>query len=239
MKGDKMNRKLLEWIKKKIRLMPGWLKQNLANIVTSIGIVTTVWFLVTAYYAPEQIWLIDLLALITAFTDYIDGLIAKRYGSSVFGSLIDRIRDRVFVYPALSILVWHHRWRLKSLSALSAYLALGSIALIVVFEILLFIAGFIGAYWYYIKKKEIDLAPNKWGKKKTFCGFAVVLIWLASLTVEKYLGFPLIKFSIYLIFLGFVLMPYWMILSIDNYWERAKPLVLKSQELKQKSSEKI
>lgn len=200
------------------------LKKNLANIITLIGLGLAIWLLVIAVNNPEQLWLIFLLAWFVALTDFVDGRIAKNLDiKSDFGSLLDGLRDRVFIYPVLIIFTWHHRWKLTNLLPLVNTLTIALVIGTLLMELLLFIACCIGVIWY-LGGTKIDLAPNNWGRKKTFSGFTVVLIWLLSLTVEKYWDFPLImiKFSIYVIDFGLVLMIYWAYKSLEEYSQRGK-----------------
>ncbi|MBZ9577848.1 CDP-alcohol phosphatidyltransferase family protein [Patescibacteria group bacterium] len=215
-----MNRKISEYIREKIRLIPTWLQQNLANSITLSRLVMAVWFLLTAINNPDRLWLIDILGGLATFTDCIDGPIARRYGKSVFGSILDILADHVFIYPALMVLIWHNRWKLTNLPFYTNGLttALGILMLSIVGAI--FIAGCIGAFYYYIKGIKIDLSPNKWGRRKTGCGFTVILVWLFSLSIEKYQGFPLINLSIFLIDLGLILMIYWGWKSLEDYYKR-------------------
>lgn len=198
-----------------------WGKQNLANSITLGRLIIAIWFLLTAVKNPELLWLIDILAGIFAVADGIDGKVAKRYGEeSLFGSILDRIADHVFIYPALIILIWHHRWKLTKLPFYMDYLTTALGILILAIAGLIFVAGFVGAYYHYIKRKKVDLKPNKWGRKKTGCGFIVISIWLLSLTIEKYTGFPLINFSIFLIDFGLALMIYWAWKSLEDYYTK-------------------
>jgi len=197
-------------------------KENLANIVTILGLLVAIWLLVIAINNPEQLWSIFLLAGFVALTDFIDGRIARKFNiSTYFGSILDRIRDRVFIYPALIILTWHYHWKLTNLPFITNTFTKALIIVVLGMEALASIAGCIGIIWY-ISEIKIDLNPSKWGKKKMFCGFTVVLIWFFSLTIEKYLGFPLIKFSIFVIDLGLVLMIYWAYRSLEEYFKRCK-----------------
>ena len=199
-------------------------KENLANVITIIGLVAAIWLLVMAINNPEQLLSIFLLAGIVSISDFIDGRLARKFNASTeFGSILDRIRDRMFVYPSLIILTWHHRWKLTDLpfQTITGTLTKAAIIGILIMEILLFIACCIGIIWY-LGGTKISLSPNKWGSKKTFSGFLVVLIWLFSLMVEKYFGFSLIKISIFVIDLGLILMIYWGYKSLLEYCKRGE-----------------
>ncbi|MDP2910473.1 MAG: CDP-alcohol phosphatidyltransferase family protein, partial [bacterium] len=153
---------------------------------------------------------------IAGITDFIDGPVARMLKTeSIFGSYLDRIRDRIFVYPTIVILAWHQRDKIIFPELL--YCLMASLA---VFEVLLFRIGAIGLWWH-IKGINVNLLPNNWGKRKIFAGFVVVFIWLISLAIES-LNIPCLKYSIWIIYLGLVLMVYWSHVSWKEYMERSK-----------------
>lgn len=191
-----------------------WWKKNLANLITVIGIISAFLFLRAVAMEAENIKKQIIYAFITAITDFVDGIIARRTKTvSVFGSYIDRIRDRLFIYPGIIILGWHHREKIifpELLVCLMASLAF--------FEILIFRIGAVGYYWYR-RGKNIDLQPNRFGKKKMFAGFTVILVWLASLLFQcQKISF--LKYSIWLIYFGLALMIFWSYVSWQDYAHR-------------------
>lgn len=204
------------------------LRKNLANFITFIGFVDAFALLVIAIYRPELLWLIDVLYLIGGLTDSIDGPIARKLGiESLVGSLLDRLRDTVLVYPTLAVLIWHHRWNFANLARPAQIFSMVFASMAIGLQILIMFTCGVGIVWYLggkkIDGKKIDLEPSNWGKKKIFCGFIIVLIWLTSLTVEKYLGFPLIKFSIWLIIFGLArYMTPWSYKSFVDYCTRGR-----------------
>lgn len=188
--------------------------QNLANILTALGLLLAIWLLIITITYPEQLWLMLLLAVLVGLTDFFDGKIARYLNiESNLGKAFDRLRDKIFVCPTLLILIWHYWPSSKEsiiLSTLTGALAL----LIILIEILLFTACIIGV------AKKLDVASNPYGRAKMFCQFSVVLFWLISLNVEKYLEFPIFKFSIYLIDLILVLTVYLAFRSLEGYYQR-------------------
>lgn len=202
-------------------LLVNRLKENLANIITFIGFVDAFALLVIAIYNnPELLWLIDFLFVMGCLTDLIDGPIARKLKiETLIGSLLDRLRDRALIYPTLAVLIWHHRWNFTNLVLTAQVLTIVFVVIIIGLEILLLIACSVGVIWF-LGGAKIDLQPNKWGRKKAFSSFIVVLIWLFSLTIEKYQGFPMIKYSIFVIDLGLILMIYWAYKSLEEYCKR-------------------
>lgn len=203
-----------------------WWTQNKANLVTVIGVISAFLFLRTAILEFQSIRKQIIYASIAAITDFIDGRIARKNNSiSVFGSYIDRIRDRIFVYPGIIILSWQHKEKIifpEMLVCLILSLAF--------FEALIFRVGAIG-YWWYLRGKDINLQPNDFGKKKMFAGFTVVLIWLFSLYLECQ-GIASLKYSMWIIYLGLTLMTYWSYVSWQEYTKREREARKKFEENK-------
>jgi len=192
-----------------------WILQNLANAVTVSGLIGTFWLLVIITSSPEQLWLILILAGLISLTDLIDGLIARRLNiKSDFGSALDRLRDKVFICPLLIILAWHYPESLNSASIVVETLTKALIIVIILLESLLLITWLIGII------KKHDVSSNQYGRIKMFYEFLVVMLWLISLTVKKYLGFSLIHFSVYLIDLIMIVTVYLAIRSLEGYYQK-------------------
>lgn len=193
-----------------------WWKQNLANLVTVIGIISAFLFLRTAVLEPDNILKQIIYALITAITDFIDGRIARKTGNiTVFGSYIDRIRDRLFVYLGIIIIGWQHKEKIVFPEMLICL-----IAALAFFEVRIFRIGAIG-YWWYLRGRELNLEPSNFGKKKIFAGFAVIFIWLISLYWQCQ-EISILKYSMWIIYLGLGLMTYWSYVSWQEYAKRER-----------------
>lgn len=192
-----------------------WFFQNMANAVTVFGLIGTFWLLVMVISNPEQLWLILILAGLISLTDLIDGLVAKRLEiKSNFGSALDRLRDKIFICPLLIILAWYYPESLSTVSIVVSTLTKALIVVIVLLEILLLTIWLIGII------KKLDVRSNKYGRAKMFCEFLVVIFWLISLTVKKYLDFSLIHFSIYLIDLIMVVTIYLTVRSLEGHCQK-------------------
>jgi len=192
-----------------------WFFQNIANAITVFGLIGTFWLLVVIISNPEQLWLILILAGLISLSDLIDGLAAKRLEiKSNFGSALDRLRDKVFICPLLIILAWYYPESLSTASIVVNTLTKALIVVIVLLESLLL------TIWLIAIIKKLDVGSNKYGRAKMFCEFLVVIFWLISLTVKKYLDFSLIHFSIYLIDLIMVVTIYLAIRSLEGYYQK-------------------
>jgi len=191
-----------------------WFFQNLANMVTILGFLATIWLLVIAINNPEELWLIMLLAGIVGLSDLIDGIVARKLKiTSSYGAALDRLRDKIFVAPILIILTWHHAWKLTNLPSILTTLTTALVIALVTMEIFLFIAWWTGLF------TKLILTANKWGKRKMFCEFLAVIFWLISLTIEKYSNFSVIRFSIYLIDLILTVTVFLAAKSLEGYYQ--------------------
>ncbi|KPJ54844.1 hypothetical protein AMJ47_03295 [Parcubacteria bacterium DG_72] len=207
-----------------------WWKLNLANFITVVGLFLTIVFIYLCLYHPEMLWLIAALIIPIEASDYIDGKIARRYGESLLGSILDRKRDRVFIFPSLIILAWHHRWKLEQLPTALVYAGKILIIITIILEVITLLTFFVGVVlksieivFYNQKKEKLDLGPNEAGRDSIYCGFAVITVWIWSLTIEKYSGLPVIYFSTPLLAYGLGRMIWKRILSLHGYWERVFP----------------
>ena len=189
--------------------------QNLANVITALGLLGAIWLLVIAISDPEQLWLILVLAGLVGLTDLVDGWLAKFLKiQSDFGAAFDRLRDKIFICPTLIVLAWYYCNTSTSLPIITSTLTKALVILVILIEILLFTA------WIIAIIKKLDIASNKAGRRKMFLEFTVVMFWLVSLALEKYLEFPSLRFSIYLIDLILVVTIYLAVKSLECYCVR-------------------
>ena len=199
-----------------------WWRQNLANLITVIGLIFSFLFLHAVLFNHRSILKIMIYASIAGITDFIDGLVARALKSeTIFGSYMDRIRDRIFVYPGIIILGYQH----KNIIFHSEFLFCILVSLIIL-ELMIFRIGVIGLWWHIKGKtiggKDIDLNPSKYGKRKMFTGFIVVFIFIASLGI-KHLWIPcFLDYSIFIIYVGLCLMVYWAYVSLGEYMKRGE-----------------
>lgn len=197
--------------------MTKYLKENLANLITFSGIVSAMGGFANALINPEKLWLTLLLDSYTGLTDIIDGRIADWFKiKTTFGSFLDKLRDRIFIWLNLFIIIFYNRWKLKNLTHI---LVLGG--LILLFEVLILLAWCFGMATVYLGGKEISLDSNKSGRAKTACAFITILFWVILLTAEKYFDYPTInKFTISITTIFLALVLGLAALSFKGYYER-------------------
>lgn len=191
----------------------GWFFKNLANIITIAGLLFAVWILIIAVNFPEKLWLILFLSLLTGLTDFIDGIMARNLDiKSYFGGALDRLRDKIFICSLLVILTrWY--WLSAQNFFILKTLILSLVSLVIFIEICLLLFWLIGIF------KNLTIGSNPHGQKKMFLQFITVIIWLCSLAGEKYFAIPVIKFSIYLIYLLLILVIYFGLKSLEGHYQ--------------------
>jgi phosphatidylglycerophosphate synthase len=193
-----------------------WWKRNLANVATVIGILSSLYFIWTALTEPENLLKISISAIIAGITDFIDGHIAREFKiESVFGSYIDRLRDRLLIYPGMVILGVQY-WEKITFPGIAIVL----LFFLACLEFFIVRIGIIGLRWH-LKGKDLNLKVSEYGKKKVFAGFMIVFIFIASLNFES-LGTSFLRYSIWLIYTGLGLMVYWAYVSWREYQDRER-----------------
>ncbi len=203
-----------EKVKTEEEVIRNWYLRNLANFITYIGLISTIGIPVIAFTAPERLWIMVTLALIAGLSDLLDGAIAKILKTtSLFGALLDRLRDKVFVVPNLIILILVYRWALKDLPFL-LFTSTITLAFVIIFlELLLLINGWI------IMMKKVRVEPNKLAKAKTDSLFLVIILWLISLAIQTSFKIPVFQFSIYFINIILLIAGFLTVLSIAKYYQ--------------------
>ncbi len=144
-------------------------KQQIPNALTILRIVLIPVFIIFAlkkYYIPTLA-----VFVVAALSDTFDGVIARKYNYiSNFGKLLDPLADKLLVASALimfsywGILYW---WLT---------------AIILVREL------FMTIYREILKKRNIYLAANSWGKMKTTTQMTTIIVTLAYMGVLPHIS---------------------------------------------------
>jgi len=143
-------------------------KQQIPNALTILRIILIPVFIFLAmknYYIPALI-----VFIVAALSDTLDGIIARKYNYvSNFGKIIDPLADKLLVASALIIFSYWGilYWWLTT--------------------IILFRELFITIYRESLKKRNIFLAANSWGKAKTTAQMVTIIVTLAYRTAVTYI----------------------------------------------------
>jgi phosphatidylglycerophosphate synthase len=196
------------------RRTKSWWRQNLANLITIAGLITSSWLLFEIIFNPEKLNRIILLYMFSGISDFLDGKVANWLDvKSPFGSIADQFRDKVLFCPSqIALVIQYHELFRASLFAL--------IFVFASLEVLTFLGGIVGIFWHIKGFKEIDIESSNWGRKKTFAGFIVGLL----IIVYIYFSAPIIIISsLAVAYFGLVLMIYWSLKNLAEYKGRVWP----------------
>jgi phosphatidylglycerophosphate synthase len=99
-----------------------------ADLVSAIRIPLAVAFLV----APDANWRLGVLAAAAA-SDLLDGPLARRFGSSVFGPVVDPIADKLFMACAFGVVAFSGKLELYEIAAVLLRDAVAAVAFVSTF----------------------------------------------------------------------------------------------------------
>ena len=186
--------------------------QNMANVITSIGIILTIWLNFIIWNGPFSQQFVFILVIGIAFSDLLDGWIARRFKiASSVGESLDKIRDKLFSCSVFTYF-FVELWKWNSGACLSLVKGLVIISLIIeLFLVLIWIRGFIDG---------IDISSHMSGKIKTTFYFIVIGWWFFVCLMKDMIGgfFEIILYSglIVLLFISSI----YGILSASIYVQR-------------------
>ena len=83
------------------RVSPRW---TAADVLTAVRLPLAVLFLLA-----EDVWARVTIVAVAAATDLLDGPIARRFGSSAFGAVLDPIADKLFMACAFGVVAFSGR----------------------------------------------------------------------------------------------------------------------------------
>ncbi len=143
---------------------------NLSNQLTLLRLLLTVFFVGTLTFSTS--WSLPtacFLFSIAAFTDWLDGFIARRYQlCSNVGRLLDPLADKILVSAAFICLIPFH--------ALPAW----AVVIIIAREFLVTGLRLLAT------EKGVVIASDRFGKHKTGWQFATILFYLVLLSVKQF-----------------------------------------------------
>jgi len=200
--------------------------QNIANVITTIGIVLTAWLNVLLWKKPllnnsfdQQ--LIFILVVGITFSDLLDGWIARKLEiTSSVGEFLDKVRDKLY---SCSIFLYFFVNLLKSDGGASLSLVKGLIVIALITEsflILIWIQGFLCG---------LDTSSHNLGRIKTTFYFIAIGWWFFIVLIKDITGeyFENILYSGLILFL--LVSSVYGILSVSTYLERYNDFIEKKR----------
>jgi CDP-diacylglycerol--glycerol-3-phosphate 3-phosphatidyltransferase len=151
-----------------------FLTDNTANLITTLRFISSVWLIIET---ATQIR-IDPLALhlfnFSAICDALDGYVARAMKiTSKFGAFYDRMVDKLFVCPMLSVLIY--RWRNIDENLLLNDFVITLVAVLIILELCLFVSGSVALIRGWV------VQSNKFGKWKMIIECVLIWFWLYGL----------------------------------------------------------
>lgn len=190
--------------------MKSWAFQNMANFVTGLRLILCVCIIVDFIISRTvNWWVIMIIAISAAFTDFIDGYLARRFHiTSQVGAQMDKIADKLLICPLALFLVYLGMPR--NVPELVLVWSWGVVIVLVAIDIFLFFVGTI------LYCKGVDIKANEWGKRKMTAECVVFLSWVFILCISP----PVMKYAIYFIDIAVMATIFLASLSLDGYWTR-------------------
>ena len=86
-----------------------WTSLNLPNVLTIARIALIPVFALIYFFSDEHYWVAALFFGAAAFTDWLDGYLARRLNQTTrFGAFLDPVADKLIVVTALVLLIGNH-----------------------------------------------------------------------------------------------------------------------------------
>ncbi len=182
------------------------MKRNLPNALTILRFILVPVFLFFLFVSTheQRSWYALLIFVVASFTDYLDGMLARRYNViSDFGKIMDPLADKLLVLSALGGLCWLPPYNLSK------------VIFIIIFARELLVTILREVY----QRRGILVAADKLGKIKTVMQMlgiiAAFTIWAANPVIT-----PSVKLSVSIWF--------WIVTAITvisgfNYVKVLKP----------------
>ena len=142
---------------------------RLANYLTIARILLIPFFMLSFRYE----WPLPALIIfcVAAITDYLDGVIARRQGTTSFGKFMDPLADKLLVGAALICLT---RFKGGLIPGWMVFIIMGREVVVTTLRLV-----FVGRY-------GTVVAASKWGKYKTSSQMVVIIISLVLLVCQEY-----------------------------------------------------
>ncbi len=195
------------------------MKKHAANLVTSLGLILSVWVAVLVWtnYPDPRIML--LLIGLVGVTDLIDGNLARlRKIVSKLGTSLDRLRDKVFVCPLfvnfLTVVFWS---------------GAGLIVALIKAELICILAIEFGliCVWLYGLARGLDASSHKAGKIKQVLYSFTIFLWFVFRAVEFEWGYSSVLMEDVSMAFLLCLSAYYALGSLSGYIARYWPDVQK------------
>ena len=154
------------------------MKNNLANMVTGIGVIATILFMTLLFKGYSGLTMI-FMVMVIGVTDLLDGKIARSFKIvSTLGKSLDRARDKVFAWTVFGF----ELNRFWGESGLVVVLSAAFLIAILIFEACLISTWIYGAF------RDLDVSAHIRGKRKMWLYFFVAGLFFADVYFIPVIG---------------------------------------------------
>ncbi|MDP3764416.1 MAG: CDP-alcohol phosphatidyltransferase family protein [bacterium] len=186
------------------------MKNNLANMVTGIGVIAVILF-ITLLFKGYSGGIMIFMVVFIGISDLLDGKIARSFKIvSTLGKSLDRARDKLFACTLFG-------FKLNQLINESGTVSVWASAFLI--AILVFEAGLIST-WIFGVSRNLDVSAHVWGKRKMCLYFFVAGLFFVDSYFVPVLGKTFFDYMfLFFLFSSAVL----AFLSLWGYVERFFP----------------
>lgn len=162
-----------------------WTLSNVVSLLRAVLTVPAVWLI---SLGPERVWEAFGVVVVMIVSDWIDGWLARRWGEiSQWGKILDPLADKVAVGAITVAMV------------VFKDLPVWLVAVVLLRDVVIFLGGM-----YLVKRHDVLLSSNFWGKVTTLVlsGLLLAYLWDADVLKPALIGLSVVFLVVSLISYG-------------------------------------
>ena len=147
-----------------------WYKTQIANCLTILRLILIPIFIFAFSY--HKYLLAFILFATASLTDFLDGILARKYNVTNFGKFTDAFADKLLIAAALIVLATKN----------DGFIPIWMVVIIIIREVIVTTLRSI-----FVAKHGKVVSANIWGKAKALSQMIVISVALALLTIDLYI----------------------------------------------------
>ena len=147
-----------------------WYKTQIANCLTILRLILIPIFIFAFSY--HKYLLAFILFATASLTDFLDGILARKYNVTNFGKFTDAFADKLLIAAALIVLATKN----------DGFIPIWMVVIIIIREVIVTTLRSI-----FVAKHGKVVSANIWGKAKALSQMIVISVALALLTIDFYI----------------------------------------------------
>ena len=148
-----------------------WYKTQIANCLTILRLILIPIFIFAFSY--HKYLLAFILFATASLTDFLDGILARKYNVTNFGKFTDAFADKLLIAAALIVLATKN----------DGFIPIWMVVIIIIREVIVTTLRSI-----FVAKHGKVVSANIWGKAKALSQMIVISVALALLTIDLYIA---------------------------------------------------